>query len=28
MPSRPFMYETAIELRYNKLEKIIREVFK
>lgn len=27
MPSRPFMYETAIELRYNKMEKIIREVF-
>lgn len=28
MPSRPFMYETAMELRYNKLEKIIREVFR
>lgn len=28
MPSRPFMYETAMELRYNKMEKIIREVFR
>lgn len=28
MPSRPFMYETAMELRYDKMKKIIKEVFK
>lgn len=28
MPSRPFMYESALELRYEKMKKIIREVFK
>lgn len=28
MPSRPFMYQSALELRYEKMNKIIREVFK